>query len=328
MRDFIKEFPKHIDHAIKIAEEAQIFINTRKINNILISAQGGSSIAGVMIKNIFNNNLSVPIIINQDYKIPKFVDDKTLFIASSYSGNTEETLSALDKAIAKNCTIIAITSGGELLRVSKQKGFDYIILPSGGAPRAMLCYSLVQLLYIISKLFLSSVDSLKLELETIKHYLISNQDNIEAKSNIIADKLVHKMPFIYTFPEFEGVALRFKQQLNENSKRHACYNIIPEMNHNEIVPWVNKMSCVIPIFLNGLTSSRNIKRMDFSIKKISKNVESFIEIENTELNYLGQYFYLIHLLDFVSLILAERDEISPNDIILINELKEKLNKIN
>ena len=77
MRDFIKEFPKHIDHAINIAENAKISIKAKKINNILISAQGGSSIAGVMIKNIFNNNLSIPIIINQDYKIPKFVDDKT-----------------------------------------------------------------------------------------------------------------------------------------------------------------------------------------------------------------------------------------------------------
>ena len=152
--------------------------------------------------------------------------------------------------------------------------------------------------------------------------------NLRNPTSFRIGRIGKRMPFIYTYPELEGAAVRFKQQLNENSKRHACYNIIPEMNHNEIVPWVNKMSCVIPIFLNGLTSSRNIKRMDFSIKKISKNVESFIEIENTELNYLGQYFYLIHLLDFVSLILAERDEISPNDIILINELKEKLNKIN
>ncbi|MAQ32007.1 MAG: bifunctional phosphoglucose/phosphomannose isomerase [Flavobacteriales bacterium] len=328
MRDFIKEFPKHIAHAIQIAEETQLIISNNEIKNILISAQGGSSIAGVMIKNIFNNKLSIPIFINQDYKIPEFVNDKTLFIASSYSGNTEETLSALNKAVSKNCKILAITSGGELLRISKQKGFDYIILPSGGAPRAMLSYSLVQLLYIISKFFLSSEDALKLDLETIKHYLITYQDDIEAKSNIIADKIANKMPFIYTFPEFEGVALRFKQQLNENSKRHACFNIIPEMNHNEIVPWVNKMSCVIPIFLNGSTSSRNIKRMQFSIEKISKNVESFIEVKNIELSYLGQYFYLIHLLDFVSLILAERDEVSSNDIILIDELKEKLNKIN
>ena len=75
----------------------------------------------------------------------------------------------------------------------------------------------------------------------------------------------NKMPFIYTFSEFEGVAIRFKQQLNENSKRHACYNLIPEMNHNEIVPWIKKNVCVIPIFLNGQTSYRNKKRMEISI---------------------------------------------------------------
>ena len=141
----------------------------------------------------------------------------------------------------------------------------------------------------------------------------------------VSSLISNKMPFIYAFPEFEGVAIRFKQQLNENSKRHACYNIIPEMNHNEIVPWVNKNVCVIPIFLNGATFYRNQKRMIISVNKIKDSVEDLIELKsNDQISYLQQYFYFIHLVDWISVTIAEQESVDPDDITLINYLKDQL----
>jgi len=326
MRKFIQEFPQHIEDAIKIAESIKLNLDPTCVENIVISGQGGSAIGGIITKNLLSSKVTVPIIINKNYNTPSFMNHNTLFIASSYSGNTEETLSALKEAEDKKSYIFSITSGGKLLNISQEKAYDHIVIPDGGAPRAMLCYSVVQMLFVISLLSNHSIEDLKQVLLSVKKYLINNQTNIIKDAGSVVDKIKNKMPFIYAFEEFEGVALRFKQQLNENSKRHACYNLIPEMNHNEIVPWVNKNLCVVPIFLNGQTVDRNKKRMEINMRQISQCVDGLIELKADNVDYFKQYFYFVHLLDWVSLMIAEKENIDPDDITLINSLKEELKK--
>ena len=327
MKEFIKSFPTHISHAIKISNSVDMCIEPSNINNILIIGQGGSAIGGVIANNILKEKITIPILVNQDYKIPSFVGDKTLVIASSYSGDTEETLSALIEAYKKTRYIFCICSGGKMLNFAEKNSIKYVLLPSGAAPRAMLAYSVVQIILLISKtcnIFKSIVHSL---LDT-HQYLIEQQDSIIAIATETVMQISNKMPFIYAFPEFEGVAIRFKQQLNENSKRHACYNLIPEMNHNEIVPWVKQNMCAIPIFINGKTSDRNSIRMKISIDSIKNSVEDIIElISPTENSYMQQYFYLIHLVDWISIIVAEKDSVDPNDISLIHAFKDQLKQI-
>ena len=150
MREFIQSFPGHISSAIDIAESISLDIDGNNIDNIVISGQGGSAIGGLIVKNILNHKNTIPVFVNRDYTIPAFVNEKTLFIASSYSGNTEETISALKKAEARNSFIFCICSGGEILEIAKENHYNHVLIPSGGAPRAMLCYSVVQLLYVIS----------------------------------------------------------------------------------------------------------------------------------------------------------------------------------
>ena len=327
MKEFIRSFPKHISDAIQIANTIDIDIDYSSIDNILIVGQGGSAIGGVIVKNLLKEELTIPLYVNQDYKIPHFVNDRTLVIASSYSGNTEETLSALHQAYDRKSIIFCICSGGEMLNFAQNKSINHIIIPSGSAPRAMLCYSIVQMLFLICKTFgvLKSVEN---DLLDVAKYLTKNQASIIKMAKDTVEDMLNKMPFIYTFPEFEGAAIRFKQQLNENSKRHACYNLIPEMNHNEIVPWVKRNVCVLPIFLNGKTSSRNMKRMEISIGAIKNSVEDFVELSVADnLSYLHQYFHFIHLVDWISIILAEKEAVDPNDIALINSLKEQLKNI-
>ena len=325
MKGFVKAFPTHIDEAIKIADKIDISINKNNIDNIVISGQGGSAIGGLIVKNLLKEESSIPIIINQDYAIPAFVNERTLFIASSYSGDTEETISALKKAESKKSNIFCICSGGEILKISKERDYNYILIPTGGAPRAMLCYSIVQILFLVFIINNKSKEDLKGLLLSSKDILKNQQNNIVELANSVVSKISNKMPFIYTFPEFEGVALRFKQQLNENSKRHACYNIIPEMNHNEIVAWHTKNVCVIPVFLKGLSSPKNQERMNINIQQIKENVDNIIELSATG-SYFNQFFYFIHLVDWISVIIAEKENIDPNKIDAIDYLKKKLKK--
>ena len=327
MKELVSSFPQHISEAIQIANTIESHINYSNIDNILIAGQGGSAIGGLIAKNLLKDELSIPLLVNQDYKIPNFVNDRTLVIASSYSGNTEETLCALRAAYNRKSIIFCICSGGEMLNFAQHNAINHVTIPSGSAPRAMLCYSLVQILFLICKTF-GVLKSIENDLLDVRKYLIENQHSIIKVAQNTVDSISNKMPFIYTFPEFEGVAIRFKQQLNENSKRHACYNVIPEMNHNEIVPWVKKNTCVIPIFLNGKTSSRNTTRMQISIDSIKNNVEHFLELNvEDNLSYLNQYFHFLHLVDWVSIIIAEQEDVDPNDIALINSLKEQLKNI-
>ncbi len=324
MRQMIFDFPNHIADAIKIANSISFDLDISTIENIVIAGQGGSAIGGVIVKNLLSDTISKPVIINQDYSIPNFVNEKSLFIASSYSGNTEETLSALNIAIDKKSKIFTICSGGELLDISRKNSIDHIVIPSNYAPRAMLCYSIVQLLFVLCKFTAISTENLKQELLNIKKYLYQNQNDIIELSSKIVDKMYNAMPFIYTYSDFEGVALRFKQQLNENSKRHACYNLIPEMNHNEIIPWGFKNACVIPIFLDGETCSANKKRMKITISEIEKHKNDVIRVEIEKMSFFHQYFYFIHLVDWISVVFAEKNNVDPDDISLIHSLKKKL----
>ena len=329
MKHYIQSFPDHISDAVEIAEGVDLGFDISTIRNIVISGQGGSGIGGVIAKNILQSEINLPIYINQDYSIPAFVDQNTLFIASSYSGQTEETLQALKYAIKKESKIFCLCSGGEMLDVVKGQQLNHILIPAGGMPRAMLCYSMIQILFILSKFHkeLDFCGQLRRNLKVCQSYLLKEQLSIIETAQIICDKIDRQMPFIYTFPEFEGLALRFKQQLNENSKRHAVYNIIPEMNHNEIVAWEKHSMCVFPIFIDGNSSKRNKDRLEINIDQISKKVEDYMKLTPNTSDYLQQYFYYIHLVDWVSLLVAEKDSVDPGEIKSIDYLKKELKNL-
>ena len=323
MRENIESFSNHIIEALSIANTITFNSFKEDIKNIVISGQGGSSIGGFVVKNLFHDKSKIPIYLNKDYKIPKYINNNTLFIASSYSGNTEETLSALNFAHKKTKNIFCISSGGRLLDMAKKKHFNFITIPGGSAPRAMVCFSIIQILYIISKANGFLLSQLESELLNVNKFLIKHKSEIVNIANLLSKKLINKTPIIYTFPEFEGVGLRFKQQLNENSKMHSFYNVIPEMNHNEIVPWNKHNHQLIPIFIRGLSSKRNIERMNININHIKNYVDNFILIEGKG-SYLNQYFYLIQIVDWISLIYAENNNIDPNEIDAIESLKKEL----
>ena len=151
MRDLVEDFTKHLTKALEIGRQAKFSSTDKKISNVVISGLGGSGIGGTIVGQLLAQEIKIPIIVNKDYSIPQFVDESTLFIVSSYSGNTEETLYALEAAEKNGAEIACVTSGGEIEKIAKEKGYNCIIIPGGLPPRAAFGLAFPQLLYVLNQ---------------------------------------------------------------------------------------------------------------------------------------------------------------------------------
>lgn len=324
MDDLIQEFPAQLNRAIQIGEAAKLGKSKFPIRNILISGLGGSGIGGTIISNVLRDDISVPITVNKEYQIPAFVNENTLVIISSYSGNTEETLSALMQAYKKSAQIVCICSGGLIQEYADTNDIDYILIDGGAPPRSAFGQSFVQLLYVLFHLGLIE-GGFKEYLNVVITLLEAEQEDIKAQAKEIAQKLSGKIPVIYSAAKFEGVSIRFRQQINENSKMLCWHHVVPEMNHNELVGWHEKNEKIAVVFLrNNHDFERNQARMEFTKEVVSKYASDVIEIYSKGDHDIIRSLYLIHLTDWVSYYLAELNGIDAIEIDVINKLKGRL----
>ncbi|RMG79956.1 MAG: bifunctional phosphoglucose/phosphomannose isomerase [Bacteroidetes bacterium] len=327
MKHFVEEYPLQIKKAIEIGNSAVFTQTEKKINNVVIAGLGGSGIGGTIAAGYLYNKIKVPVVVVKDYHIPEFVNEKTLFIASSYSGNTEETLEALAQAKKKKAEIVCITSGGKLLKKAREKGFNHIAIPKDYPPRAAFGYSFPQVLYVIHKYGLISKKFEKQLLESAE-YLEKNTQEIKKNAMELANFLFEKIPVLYIASRFEGVAVRFRQQLNENSKMLAWHHAIPEMNHNELVGWRKKNNELAVVFFHTPEDYfRVTKRMEINKKIISEYTSNITDIYAKGDNYLACANYLVHLTDYTSVFLAELKNIDAVEVDVITYLKSELSKI-
>ena len=324
MDKYIVSFPEQLEDAMKIAEASNIEAST--INAVVISGLGGSGIGGSLITDLFSQDCKVPIIVNKDYSIPAFVNNQTLVIISSYSGNTEETIAAYEQAKLKNAKIIVVSSGGKIVEDAKRNNISCIILPGGNPPRTCLGYSFVQLVSILEKFKLISDGSLK-SVETLANHLRNNLVQIQKVAFEISEKIGDKIPVIYGSSKTESVALRFRQQINENSKMLCWHHVFPEMNHNELVGWAsNQENIVVLIIKTDFENLRVLKRIEICEGIFKKYTKSVFEIGGHGETFLQQVFYLIHLTDWVSWYLAERKKVDAVEVNVIDFLKNELSK--
>ncbi len=328
MDKLIGEFINQLEEAIIISDIAKIDFHTKKINKVFIAGMGGSGIAGRFTEEIMKLYGIVPVLISNGYDIPSWIDSQTLAIVSSYSGNTEETLSSFEKLIEKGCKVIVISSGGKLYAEALKLQLDVIKLPDNWpAPRACFGYSFIAQLYVLHKLELLKIEISK-ELSASIDLLLSEQDQIKSEAQSIALRLVDKIPVLYSGNSLSPLAIRFKQQLNENSKTLAFANTIPEMNHNELVGWSKKYEdLAVVIFRSQLYDDRINKRIELSKEIMIKYVDTMIEIESKGLRLLQQMLYLVNLVDWISWYIASYNGIDAMEIENINILKSELDKI-
>ncbi len=325
MKELVINFGSQLLDALEITKNLKNKFEVKApINNIVISGLGGSGIGGSFIADyLVTLKCKVPVIVNKDYNIPAFINENTLFIACSYSGNTEETLEAVAKAAKQKAQIATITSGGKLISIAAKKDYPTLSLPTGFPPRAAFAYSSTALLKMLNLYGIINT-SYEKEIYEAAAIITSDAKNIAKQASAVAKKANGKFVVLYCGANNEAVTVRFRQQLNENSKVLASHNVIPEMNHNELVGWTEKGNyCVINLF-NGLEHSRTKARFEIikpTIKKYSKDV---IDLNSEGKGFITKGLYMIHLTDYISVALAEINKKDATEVKIIDFLKGSL----
>ena len=327
MYALIEQFPSQLLEGLNA--KISIRFEDREIRNILVAGMGGSGIGADFTATWVQPACRVPFQVVKDYEIPEYVNEHTLLIASSYSGNTEETLSACTLAHKKGARIIALTSGGKLREMALENNWDLIGLPSNiPAPRAALGYSLVAQLRILHR-FGFIEESVWEQLKAGASMLQANRENMQKEARKLAYHFRGKTPVIYTTRPLEPVAVRFRQQLAENSKMLSWHHVLPEMNHNELVGWHGDQPQLAAIFLrHSHEQSRHQLRLEITKEEVGKLAGSQFEIQGRGEGLITQSIYLVHLLDWVSYYLAELNGVDVMAIEIIDYLKEQLGKEN
>ena len=292
-------------------------------DKIVVSGMGGSSIAGAILQSYMWKS-KIPVFLSRDYSVPEFADRNTLVFSVSYSGNTEETISALRTAFGKGCTVIAVTSGGKLLRKFMEEKLPYLEVPSGLQPRASLAYQLVPVLKVLGLLGLIPDPS-----QDVRKAIAALRDasyGDQAKS--LAGKLTGRVPIVYASERLYPVAYRWKTQFNENSKIHAFSGAFSEINHNELVGYSNLNASYHVIILEDQEDHRRIRaRIGLTKKIISEKEVPSTQIMIRGDNILTRLLSAVHIGDLTSVYLAMLTNTDPEPVEIIEGFKASLEKI-
>jgi glucose/mannose-6-phosphate isomerase len=336
MRNLILNFPKQAEEAVAIGNAAKIKLNTKKVQNIIITGLGGSAIGGDLLRAYLADKCDVPVIVNRHYYFPEYVGKNSLVIVSSYSGNTEETVSAYKDAIKRKALIFCITSGGEVEKLAKKHKHPYIKIPGGLPPRAALGYSFFPTLIALSKLgFIKDQKKEIKETLGLLNVLSSRYSNHDAADNLalnLAKTLQGKLPVIYSGADkFDTVNTRWRGQISENAKTLAYGHVFPELNHNEIVGWevlTDIMKKIHVVILRDNEDYKRIKlRMDISKGIIGGLADGITEVNTEGKSLLARTFSLLYLADWLSFYLAMLNGVDPSPVKKIDFLKNELAKV-
>jgi glucose/mannose-6-phosphate isomerase len=302
-----------------------------KIENVVLAGMGGSALPAVYLRSW--PGTAVPFEIVRDYDLPKYVGKRTLFISSSYSGNTEETLTALSEAESRQAQIIVLAAGGKLADQARDKKYPLVTIPGGIQPRMSSFYFLAALIQILEPLGLvkkGSLDELRSAAEWLKGQTAPWQPTVPTKQNPakqLALELMGKSVVVYSGPKLFPAANKLKICLNENAKNVAWVNQYPEFNHNEFIGWtshpVQKPYAVVEI-RSKLENKRVQKRFVVSERLLSGKRPAPQVIEPEGDNLIKQLLWTSNFGDFASLYVALLNGLNPTPVDLVEKLKELL----
>ena len=333
MKGAIAGFSDQISKSFSIIKDCTFTHEYFDIQKIIVLGMGGSAIGGDVARVIVQNACIVPIVINRSYNIPKWVDSHTLVLVSSYSGSTEETLSAFTQCRRQNCPVVILSTGGKISEYADKYGLDKIKVPEGFQPRAALGYSFSLILLLLNRLKIVKDDIITLVNNSIEPLeLLSKEleksDNASLK---VAEKIHATCPIIYGSEDLTWVAaLRFRGQLAENAKMLSFHHNIPEQNHNEIEGWkVNPdiMDRFSIIWLKDKEDHhRNQERMNISFALLKSFAGIQLTITQQGANRVERLLKLIHYVDWISYYVALLNNEDPTPVNRIQELKSKIAK--
>ncbi len=318
---------------IEFAWNNKIDLNSIKkkgIESVVITGLGGSAISGDLFTNFFKDELDIPFYVNRSYNSPKFINKNTLLIVSSYSGNTEETISVFNSALKTKCKIVCITTGGKVEKIAEKNKVPVVKVLPGFHPRYALGLSFFSLIKVMSKLKIvevqSSLVSSIIKLYKDKAKLYSKEKNPALS---YAEQLLGYIPIIYSVEGYtSSVGYRLKCQFNENSKLNAFHNVLPEMNHNEIVGWESfhesQLRTKVINILDKDYHSQIKKRFNIISEIISEGNVDSINLESGEKSFKVRLMDLIYLGDWITYYTGVLRGFDPAEIKNIDLLKEKL----
>ena len=333
LNDLIKT-PDYCRDAIKRAEQTSV---PEKVSpkNIVVVGMGGSAIGGEILKDWLRDKLSIPIDVCRDYTLPAYANKNTLVFANSYSGNTEETLSAFLAAIRRKCTTITITSGGQLEAFCKKLQVPHVIIPTGLPPRVAIPYLFFPLPVLMEKLgILSNIeDELQEAIQVFERMSKANAPDIPTTNNQakkVAQEIMGTIPVIYGFRQYSSIAHRLKAQFNENSKVPSKSDIFPELNHNETVGWeapetlTKKQSVILIRDPEEPPEIRN--RIETTTALVFNRANKVLQIEAEGKGKLAKMFSVLCVGDFASVYLAILQNKDPTPVKIIEKVKKELAK--
>lgn len=330
-RDAIKRAKRvEIPKEIKISKN--ITVQYKKPKNIIIIGMGASAIGGEVLKD-WLNQLPIPIQVCREYQLPAYADKDTLVFAVSYSGNTEETLSAFLDAVKRGCMIIAITSGGHLLSFAEKMGIPHVTVPSGMAPRAAIANLFFPLPILMEKMGIIKNVNEELEetIQVLEGLSRETAPQVAAENNPskkLAVELNGAIPVVYGFRQYGVIANRLKAQFNENTKIPCKYDVFPELNHNEVMGWeapetLTKQFTIV--LIRDPDEPPEIRHKIEATKRFALNkTRRILEIHSRGKSPLAKMFSAMHIGDLASVYLAILQGTDPTPVETITKIKKEL----
>jgi glucose/mannose-6-phosphate isomerase len=329
----VESFPEQIKSA-SLVEADRALPDSINASSLVVTGLGGSAIGGDLARSLAGRSARIPFLVSRDYDLPGFVGRSSLVIACSYSGNTEETLSAYQQARKAGAAVVCITSGGQLEACAKADGFPVFRLPGGLPPRAALGHSLLTLLIALEKLHILSglkepiAESVELlDALRVRYGVASPESDNRAKS--LATSLCGKVVAIYgSTGVMDAVAFRWRTQIEENAKNLALHQAVPEMNHNELVGWVypeEVLRRIGVVLLRDKGDHPQVqRRFDLTAELVARKAGVVHEIWSEGDSLLARVLSTLYLGDFVSLYMSYLNKVDPTPVEVIDYLKKEL----
>jgi len=327
----ILQFASMIKRAIELSTEMRV-PRVEGLENVVFCGMGGSGMGPELVRSWLIDEATVPVDVIRDYRLPGYVSSSTLVCVVSYSGDTEESVDCLREAIRRGIRLVSISSGGEIERLSAESGVPHLRVPTGLAPRSALPYLFVPLVKLLQTNGIvssermvelqESIASVEAVLDSVKVEVPTDKN--ESKS--LAAKLFGKFPLIYGHGILSGVALRFKQQLNENAKMFASTNAFPEFDHNELEAkrFIAEGKSAAVILRSRFESDVLRSKIDASKQILESNGQVVLELRVAAQTAIAEALSFIAKLDMTSLYLALLNGVDPTSTPRINALKEML----
>jgi len=329
----IRDLPRQCRAAWQEAQALALPDDYRDIDKVVILGMGGSAIAGDFLRCLVALESPVPIFSNRDYELPLLVDGRTLLIASSYSGNTEEVLSSFERGLGTGAKKVVITTGGKLLAAARANGVPAFVFHYESEPRAALGYSFMPLLAIAQKVGIvadksGDVDEAIAVMEALTARIDQKAPLARNPAKQLAERLHQRLPVVYGADILAEVARRWKGQLNETSKMWCFYEELPEADHNAVVGYGLPKEIAVRAFVVFLRAPsihpRILLRYDLTRTALEEAGVESTTVDAEGKSPLAQMMSATLFGDWVSLYLAILNEVAPAPTTPIDKLKERL----